>query len=191
LQAIQLTRSGSVFTSNSLANGGQSIGASQNPSDSSACNKCVSAGPDQDNDGILDEDENNCISCDASIPVANGSFENNPAPGTFGVTDQSNLPGWQTTAADGQVEVWASGFLGVPAQSGNYFMELNANLESSLFQSLCLFPGTEIEWSICHRGRQGVDVAEIKIGADLASCCSSGTIHYFVRNWNRFRSRWK
>ena len=126
---------------------------------------------DNDNDGILDVGEETCIDCDPSIPVTNGSFEQNlgncelgGSSTTFCLTDESNLPGWNTTASDNAVEIWASGFQGTPAQDGDFYMELNASEESALFQSLCLLPGTIIEWSIWHRGRSGVESAEIYIG---------------------------
>ncbi len=123
---------------------------------------------DDDNDGIYDADECGGTICFETI--VNESFENPVIPGaTFRVLSENDVPGWFTTATDGQIELWSDNFQGVPAFNGNQFAELNANQSSALYQNLCLTPGTVMNWSLRHRGREGTDVMRVRIGADLAS----------------------
>lgn len=104
--------------------------------------------------------------CDNNI--INEKFESPVIPAsTYGFKNENQVPGWQTTATNGIIEIWSSGFQGVPAYEGNQFVELNATQVSGLFQELCLIEGTRIEWSVAHRGRSGVDVASVKIGGSL------------------------
>ena len=78
--------------------------------------------------------------------------------------DSADVPGWQTTASDDQIELWDSGFGGVVSQDGDYHAEINANQNAQLFQEFDVLPGETIEYSIWHRGRSGVDVANVMIG---------------------------
>jgi hypothetical protein len=94
----------------------------------------------------------------------NSSFEQGPAPVDYIITDQTNLPYWGTTSADKQIEVWYTGFNGVPAYDGNYFMELNANTTGALYQDVYTTPGTTLLWHFAHRGRGGIDSCNLKIG---------------------------
>ncbi|TDC67556.1 DUF11 domain-containing protein [Streptomyces hainanensis] len=75
------------------------------------------------------------------------------------------VPGWLTTASDHMVELWHSGFLGVPSAEGAQFAELNANEVSTLYQDLPTTPGTTLYWRLYHRGRLGVDTMALDIGA--------------------------
>ncbi len=123
---------------------------------------------DDDNDGIYDADECGTTICFENI--INESFENPVIPAsTYRLFNQNDVPGWLTTATDGQIEIWSDNFLGVPAFNGNQFAELNATQNSALYQNLCLTPGTVMNWSLRHRGRSGTDVMRVRIGADLAS----------------------
>ncbi|MCW3126480.1 MAG: hypothetical protein JWO03_2138 [Bacteroidetes bacterium] len=94
----------------------------------------------------------------------NPGFEMGPAPGTYIITDDWNLPYWRTNATDGKIEVWQSGFNGTPSHGGTYFVELEANLFGSLYQDVYTTPGTILKWSFSHRGRSGSDTAEMRIG---------------------------
>ncbi|HWR94278.1 MAG TPA: LamG-like jellyroll fold domain-containing protein, partial [Flavobacterium sp.] len=130
---------------------------------------------DDDNDGILDTTENGvCV----SDPFVNGSFENTlpllPAT-SYIITPDPNVPGWQST--EGKIEIWSTGFNGVPAAIGNQFAELNANVPGTLYQTFCLngASGT-VKWSIKHRGRSGVDQAFVKFGKTLADAQASTPI---------------
>lgn len=94
----------------------------------------------------------------------NPGFEMGPAPGSYIITSETNLPYWRTTAPDKMVEVWKSGFNGVPAHGGSYFMELEANLYGALYQDVYTTPGTKLQWTFSHRGRSGNDTAQLLIG---------------------------
>ena len=62
------------------------------------------------------------------------------------------------------IEVWDSGQTSPPAYSGRYYVELNANEVSTLFQQMFAMPRGLINISFAHRGRQGVDSMTIDIG---------------------------
>jgi gliding motility-associated-like protein len=98
--------------------------------------------------------------------LCNTDFENNQviSGSNFLITNQNNVPCWKTTASDSMIEVWGNGFSGVPSYSGNQFVELNANMVSTLFQNFIAKSGNQIEISFAHRGRSGTDVMSVEIG---------------------------
>ncbi|MFF4170592.1 isopeptide-forming domain-containing fimbrial protein [Streptomyces sp. NPDC001744] len=105
------------------------------------------------------------------VTLANGSFEQPAVTGVEILPDASQtqaakrVPGWLTTASDHRIELWQSGFQGVPAADGAQFAELNANEVSTLYQDLPTTPGTKLYWRLYHRGRQGQDTMALDIGA--------------------------
>jgi len=131
---------------------------------------------DDDNDGIIDNLE--CGTC-ISDPFVNGSFENTTpliGPTTWALVPTTNVAGWQTTP-ENVIEVWSTGFGGVPAAAGNQFVELNANVPGTLYQKFCLNgAGGSISWAIKHRGRSGTDVAAVKFGPTLATIATVATM---------------
>lgn len=84
--------------------------------------------------------------------------------GQFGFFHEDRVSCWNTTATDRMIEIWGSGFGGVPAYSGSQFAELNANMVSSLFQNFTSSYGSEVEISFAHRGRAGLDRLGVEIG---------------------------
>jgi MYXO-CTERM domain-containing protein len=108
--------------------------------------------------------------------IINGGFEL-PDVGLNGVFffDEGAVPGWETTATDGQMEFWGSGFNSVPAFEGDQFVELNAFEVATLFQPLCLVPGDVVNWSFAHRGRLGNDTLRLTIGPDVITTVTTGT----------------
>lgn len=133
---------------------------------------------DDDNDGIIDTIE--CSTC-LTNSFVNGSFENPIIPAaSYSIRPTSSVPGWQTSA-ENFIEIWSSGFNGVPSAHGNQFAELNANVPGTLYQSFCLNgAGGTISWSIKHRGRSGVDQAFVKFGPTLADALASTPIATMV-----------
>lgn len=117
----------------------------------------------------------NPSSCATPTAVVNGGFEI-PAlpPGGFGLFNDTQVPGWQTTASDGLFEYWGDGFNGVPSAEGNNFVELNANEVSTLYQDVATVPGTTLQWSLEHRGRLGVDTMRVLIGDPAGALVQSG-----------------
>lgn len=116
--------------------------------------------------------------------IENGGFEiQNPqvptTPPTFRIFDVGGLPGWQTTASDQKVEIWSSGFSsssggpvytitqpdGFFPNGGKYFAELNANVVSTLYQTVSFTKAGAISYSFWHRGRSGVDTMALQIQA--------------------------
>lgn len=129
-----------------------------------------------------------------SCTVCNSSIENNLAElpaipnRTYRILSESQVPGWETTAPDGKIEVWSSGFNGVPAQEGRQFFEINANYHpnAALFQSLCLEPGSTIRWSVYHRARVGTDVARVLIGADVNTATEQAIMSSTTSAWSYY-----
>nr|WP_062339360.1 Ig-like domain-containing protein [Herbidospora sakaeratensis] len=106
------------------------------------------------------------------IGLANGSFEDPyVASARWDIPDAATNPavGWRTTATDGMLEIWRSGYQGVPSADGQQFAELNATQPSTLYQDVPTVPGTVMTWSIWHRGRAGTDVMHVLIGAPGAT----------------------
>ncbi|MGX1931029.1 thrombospondin type 3 repeat-containing protein [Flagellimonas sp. 2504JD4-2] len=137
---------------------------------------------DDDNDGVTDEEECSGIVC--LQPIVNGGYESPiVVSGGFSLVNQSDVQGWLTTASDGLIEFWSSGFQGVSAFEGNQFVELNATQSSALYQNLCLTPGSTIQWSVRHRGRRGVDVAQVRIGANLITAPVQTTMSDGRSSW--------
>lgn len=135
---------------------------------------------DDDNDGIYDSDECEGAFCFESI--VNESFEDPDVSG-FAILDENSVPGWYSTATDKKIEIWESGFYGVNSYDGNQHAELNANTYGALYQNLCLTPGTQMSWSVRHRGRTGTDVMQLRIGADLASATVQETMSTDNTGW--------
>jgi hypothetical protein len=130
------------------------------------------ADQDDDNDGIIDTTE--CGTC-ISDPFVNGSFETPViAAASYSIQPSANVTGW-TNSAENFIEIWSTGFSSgsggpVTAAAGNQFVELNANLPGSLYQTFCLNgAGGTINWSVKHRGRSGTDVAAVRFGPTLAT----------------------
>lgn len=101
----------------------------------------------------------------------NSDFESSTGitMGSLGFINQNNFQCWRTTATDGMIEVWTNGTqsLGQPinAYSGTQFIELNANQVSTLYQDISIIPGSSVNVSFAHRGRNsGIDVMRVEIG---------------------------
>jgi uncharacterized repeat protein (TIGR01451 family) len=105
------------------------------------------------------------------VALVNGGFEQPPVADMAILPDASQtqaptrVPGWLTTASDHMIELWRSGFNGVPSAEGSQFAELNANEVSTLYQDLPTTPGSTLYWRLYHRGRLGQDTMALDIGA--------------------------
>lgn len=99
--------------------------------------------------------------------LCNSDFELQQLPlASYDTVPQTLFDCWRTTAPDGLIEIWSSGFLNVEAYSGNMFVELNANAPSALFQDLRVPLGSLVTLSFAHRARHNVDVMSVEIGQD-------------------------
>ncbi|WP_459213097.1 gliding motility-associated C-terminal domain-containing protein [Aquimarina rhabdastrellae] len=140
---------------------------------------------DADNDGITNAIECGFAACEE--PAVNGNFEEpRISLNSIAFLREGDVPGWQTTATDGRIELWGSGFQGVTAFEGRQFAELNANQISTLYQDLCITPGTILEWSVRHRGRTGVDVAEVRIGSDVTTATTQVVMSDGTSGWGYY-----
>lgn len=115
-----------------------------------------------------------------SLSLINGDFEAtlpDPKPnynyywGNYFDASNSQVPGmgWLTTQSNHEIEFWAGDPIlteasGPVAYDGNAFVELNASQVGALYQDIATVPGTQIVWSLAHRGRSGVDTMAVKIG---------------------------
>ncbi|EUJ45557.1 immunoglobulin-like domain-containing protein [Listeria riparia] len=99
------------------------------------------------------------------ISLENGSFEQ-PAVkyGTWETFDQSEVPGWKTTASDGLIEIQNHNE-NRDAADGEQYAELNAYEASALYQDIPTTPGATVRWQVEHRGRHTTDTATVKFGA--------------------------
>ena len=93
----------------------------------------------------------------------NPSFEEF-APGynpnvNYRITNPSNVVGWNSVRTSNgtidRIEHWRDNFLGVPAQEGRYFIELNPSRPNFLYQDVCLVENARLNWSFWHRARAG------------------------------------
>jgi PEP-CTERM motif len=106
----------------------------------------------------------------AQAGLINGSFESLAVAmpvESYIITDASNVPGWKTTAADNQIEVWQApgpDEEATLADDGDRFAELNANLVSTLYQDVTgINAGDIVGWQLSHRGREGADSMRLTI----------------------------
>ena len=104
--------------------------------------------------------------CDGSTTsIGNGTFETPVVTAdTYSLLPAADVPPWQTTDGLGQIEIWGTGFLGVPAFEGNAFAELNANTAGTLYQDVVSTPGSTLTWTLVHRAREGDDTMVVLIG---------------------------
>ncbi|WP_027379903.1 hypothetical protein [Chryseobacterium daeguense] len=82
---------------------------------------------------------------DAGLPVSSPWYTSHPA--------QANACQVGTVGACHPIEVWGTGFSGVPAAQGTNFVELNAYVSSMIYQNMYLANGDIINYSFKHRAR--------------------------------------
>ena len=89
--------------------------------------------------------------------LQNSSFELNdplgPGAPNYEIITNGSVVGWDSTT--GEIELWDSNFNSVPAFAGNVFAEMNANVNGTLYQNICLITGEPIGWTFAHRARAG------------------------------------
>ncbi|MBC1511471.1 LPXTG cell wall anchor domain-containing protein [Listeria booriae] len=109
--------------------------------------------------------KNNALKSEVESPIklVNGSFEEPQISTSELITDAANIPGWNTTAADNMIEIQRL-YDGKSAADGEQWAELNANMVGALYQDIDTTPGSKIRWKVSHRGRYGIDTAEVRFG---------------------------
>lgn len=118
----------------------------------------------------------------------------NPATACWYLVPENLVPGWNvvddmtvsTDIINDNVEFWNSGFNNVPAQSGNQFIELNADRATPVFFEICMFMGETLTWSLWHRGRDGTDVMSLNITSAAGANLSSQNLSTGNTAWVRY-----
>jgi len=106
-------------------------------------------------------------------------------PSGFSWFPQANIPCWKTTASDGLIEIWHTGFGLVPAYTGNYFAELNATQVGTLYQTFTANAPQSVIVSFAHRGRYaGLDVMKVSIVDPGGTATPLGTYSDNNSAWN-------
>jgi hypothetical protein len=120
--------------------------------------------------------------CGADSPtLLNGGFETPViAAGGNQSLDASLVPPWLTTDSSNQIEIWGSGWDGVPSAKGAQFVEINANSAGTLYQDVVTTSGEKMTWTLEHRGRSGDDTMKVLIGDATTADVNSDT------GWNFF-----
>jgi uncharacterized repeat protein (TIGR01451 family) len=111
----------------------------------------------------------------ATTGLINGSFET-PTQGAASSIQklETIIPGWNTNASDGLIEIWSSNFLSVPSYAGNQFAEINATQVAALFQDIATVPGSTLTYQFAHRARSNdgsvvVDSTRVQAGTPGAT----------------------
>ncbi|MBC2260011.1 LPXTG cell wall anchor domain-containing protein [Listeria sp. FSL L7-0091] len=106
--------------------------------------------------------------------IKNNDFENvdianygqNAGTPNVWMVNQDGVEAWSTTNPTGNIEVWQNGNgYNVPAFSGNNFIELNSDGIGPVYQDIRTIPGSNLTWKFSHRGRNGMDTADLLIGS--------------------------
>jgi RNA polymerase sigma factor (sigma-70 family) len=140
-------------------------------------------------------------SCGPNAALPQGDFETPPVDPGAGKFQSSSTTAWNTTEPDQLIEFWrngdgiagANGGLEMTAESGEQWVELNANEASALYQDVQTLPGHEMRWTVWHRARAldgrdpaaTTDTMAVQIGAAGASFTpdSSTTIADSASKW--------
>ena len=99
---------------------------------------------------------------------------------------EADVPGWETTATDGRIEIWNGRFGGVAHAEGTQHAELNANQVSTLFQDVPTVPGTTVDFQVFHRGRAGTDTAQMQFGPPAGPANFTETMVDGNSAWGRY-----
>ena len=111
-----------------------------------------------------------------SSTLLDGGFEAPVVdPGTYAQLDSALVPPWLTTDSSNQIEIWSSGFGGVPSAQGAQFVEINANSAGTLYQDVVTTAGEKMTWTLEHRGRSGTDTMKVLIGNAATADVNSDT----------------
>jgi hypothetical protein len=103
----------------------------------------------------------------SNLSLCNAGFEEfvtaNPQfNGLFEFINEANVRCWKTTAKNHKIEMRKTGT--IPAYAGNYFVELNSDQVSTLYQTFNVTGNIIIAASFAHRGRySGFDKMEVLI----------------------------
>ena len=120
---------------------------------------------------LFEADQSVSSDIPANYYLINASFEEPQIPGPppvggFDFVDEGKVPGWFTTASDKKIEIvrLRGGQHKFKPHTGNQFAEINATQPGELHQMVKTVPGTLMEWSLWHAGRDQEDSMMVNIG---------------------------
>jgi uncharacterized repeat protein (TIGR01451 family) len=121
--------------------------------------------------------------CSGTNLANNGGFElpNFTGAPTFHLVAPGGVSGWTTT--DTAIEIWDSGFLGVPSYAGDQHAELNANIAGTLTQSSGVHSRAEMLFYWAHRARSGTDVASLQLTDNGGGLTNYGSFSSTTAAW--------
>jgi hypothetical protein len=128
--------------------------------------------------------ENQLLNGDFELPLVacfGGSYCQFPA---------AEVEGWQTDSASQVIEIWQDGHMGVPSSEGDQFVELNAHSQDTLSQDITTRPGQLLYWSLLHRGRNGRESVEVRIGPPNATT-SQAILRSAADAWYPYRGLYR
>ena len=135
-----------------------------------------------------------CVSSLRANLLVNAGFESPAIPkDTFSIMNQSQVPGWKSTASDHAIEIWSTPFNGVSAFEGNQFAEINANMQEALYQDVTgIAAGEKLTFQLAHRGRLTVESMRFTI-TDLGADGIAGTaddVTLFAKTYSDGTANW-
>ena len=106
--------------------------------------------------------------------LKNGSFEDGQTPDSwskeYNTQSQNSVSSWSTTATDGMIELFKKNDgtyikeVELLPTAGKVAAELNANQESTLYQTVTTMPFSIYEWGLDHGARNDTDTMALVIG---------------------------
>jgi hypothetical protein len=110
--------------------------------------------------------------------LTNPSFESPVlSDNSWSLVADTTVTGWHTSESDGVIEVWRGlppDGTGLLPPHGSQAIELNANAPSEVYQDVTTVPGVIYRFSFWHRGRAGIDTADVLIGSTSSGDAPSG-----------------
>ena len=131
---------------------------------------------------------NPLVGCPAGTTplLTNGGFEAPVITAAWAFKLAAEVPGWETHAADGKLELWRNrGVDNIPSYEGNQHDEVNATTNAAIFQDFTTTPGRTILWSFAHRGRSGIDTLRLRIGS-TATLTDQADFSTNKDAWNKY-----
>ena len=107
---------------------------------------------------------------DENYSLQNSGFETPTISGSYQQPKASTVPNWNTTAFEQEIEILRENQgIFIPGKkltpkAGLQAAELNADEQTSLYQSIKTTPGSFVKWGISHHGRNGYDTMLLVIG---------------------------
>ncbi|MEP1142701.1 MAG: hypothetical protein ABJH52_03205 [Henriciella sp.] len=97
------------------------------------------------------------FAAEAQRALSNTDFEENdprgPGNTSYQIYSDAVVPGWEDET--NRIELWDTGYQGIPSYSGLVHAEMNANAPGTLYQDICMENGESFTWTFAHAARAG------------------------------------